>query len=71
MIVAEWCLHCGFLYREELKRDRINCVLQESLTSHYLVYSQIGKALYLEHTFTNTFNHPLSVSIAWSDSDLK
>lgn len=57
--------------REELKRERISCVLQEAMTSLYLLRPLLGQALYLEHTFTNTFNHPLSVSIAWNDSDLK
>lgn len=57
--------------REELKCEKISCVLQEALTTHYMLRPRAGQVLYLEHTFTNTHNQPLSVTVAWKNSDLR
>ena len=59
------------LCRDELKYERISSVLQEALATHYVLRPMAGQVLYLEHTFTNNLNHPLSVSISWKHPDLR
>ena len=57
--------------REELKHEAISSVLEEALTSSFLLYPCMGRIVYFEHKLRNTHNHPLSVTIAWKDPDLR
>jgi len=61
----------GCEQRDELKYGKISDVLQEALTTQYVLRPVAGQVLYWEHTFTNTLSHPLSVSISWKHPDLR
>ena len=57
--------------REELERERIGAVLEECITSTYVIQPQLGRAVYLEHAFRNTRAHPLNVTLSWKCPELK
>ncbi|XP_064400169.1 nephrocystin-4-like isoform X2 [Halichondria panicea] len=59
------------LQREELKRERISAVLQESVTTSYRLRVRMGRVVYFEHPFTNSQTNPVTVSVAWNDPELK
>lgn len=59
------------LHREELKRERIARVLEESLTSDYYLQARLGKLLHFQHPFTNPHPGPITVRLTWSDPELK
>eukprot|EP00731_Ephydatia_muelleri_P000202 Em0001g202a len=59
------------IQRQELRHQRVTAVLEEHVSSTYLLQPEMGTALYFEHQFTNTHTHPLNVTISWRDPELK
>ncbi len=70
-VTSDYLVITVFPFREELKRERISAVLQESVTTSYRLRVRMGRVVYFEHPFTNSQTNPLTVSVAWNDPELK
>ena len=60
-----------FLCREQLKRERIAEVLEQSITTEYQLTARLGRVVYFEHPYINNHTHPLTLTVAWTDPELK